>query len=159
MKKFLPKTKSNAQGFTLIELLVVIAIIAVLSVAGFMAYSRVQQSGRDTQRRAEIQSIAQALESNKNPTVSTYIALANSQFQANTVPTDPTTGKSYCIAEAAAGATLAAAPTALWTTSCPTGYATVAVGVPATTAATWRVCASLETIAGAPGVYCTLSSQ
>ena len=52
----------NKRGFTLVELLIVITIIAVLSVIGITVYSGVQKNARDARRRADIDSIAKALE-------------------------------------------------------------------------------------------------
>jgi len=58
----LPIFGKNQRGFTLVELLVVIAIIAILMAIGTASYSRVQRSGRDSQRQADLQLIAAALE-------------------------------------------------------------------------------------------------
>ena len=84
MKKFLPTSYtfgvnnikrlalSKAKGFTLIELLVVISIIAFLSVAGMAAFSGAQKTARDGRRRADLDAIAKALESNYNAVLGTY---------------------------------------------------------------------------------------
>jgi type II secretion system protein G len=49
-------------GFTLIELLVVVAIIAILVSVGMVSYSGIQQRGRDTTRKTDLESVASALE-------------------------------------------------------------------------------------------------
>lgn len=54
--------KKSALGFTLVELLVVIALIAILAVVGVAVYRGVIASARDTKRKADIASIAKALE-------------------------------------------------------------------------------------------------
>lgn len=54
--------KTARHGFTLVELLVVVSIIAVLSTIGITMYSSAQRLARDAKRRADLQSIQQALE-------------------------------------------------------------------------------------------------
>lgn len=49
-------------GFTLIELLIAITIIAVLAAIGFVAYTGVLKSGRDSKRQSDLRSIQSALE-------------------------------------------------------------------------------------------------
>jgi prepilin-type N-terminal cleavage/methylation domain-containing protein len=58
----LPKLKMSFRGFTLIELMVAISIIAVLAAVGFTSYSQSQKLARDSKRKQDIQSIANALE-------------------------------------------------------------------------------------------------
>lgn len=58
--------RSESKGFTLVELLVVITILAILSTLAMIIYSSVQGRGRDTVRRAEIDNIANAIESKRN---------------------------------------------------------------------------------------------
>ena len=65
MKKFLPKSIKNTSGFTLVELLVVVAIIAVLAVIGFAVFSGLTSRGNDARRRADLKSIADAMEAAK----------------------------------------------------------------------------------------------
>lgn len=51
-------------GFTLIELMVVVAILGLLAVAGISSFSGAQKNVRDAKRRADIDSIADAMEAN-----------------------------------------------------------------------------------------------
>jgi len=54
--------KTSDHGFTLIELLIVVAIISILVSIGAVSFSRVQQQGRDTERKADLQTVSSALE-------------------------------------------------------------------------------------------------
>ncbi len=106
MKKLLPKTLNNPQGFTLIELMVVVSIIAFLAVIGVAAFSNAQKTARDGRRRADIEAIAAALESNRDTVVGKYQpssdtavttilstdtnATFNGYFSSGKAPTDPT---------------------------------------------------------------------
>jgi general secretion pathway protein G len=56
VRKLLPN------GFTLIELMVVISIIAILASAGLVMYENAQSSARDGRRVADLNQIANALE-------------------------------------------------------------------------------------------------
>ena len=151
MKKFLPKSIKNPSGFTLIELLVVIAIIAILSVIGIAVYSGVQKNTRDARRKADIDAIAQSLETAKTIGSTTYPIMANAMFASGSVPVDPTSTNvapdsacpgvcKYCVKNAAG--------------NCAVADTTVAPGAPAA-AATWTVCANLE----ATGNYCRSNAQ
>lgn len=109
MKKFLPKLKNNPQGFTLIELMVVISIIAFLSVIGIASYTATQKSARDARRRADINSIASALEANgRNNTLGTYTPAGltigsntatndtfDGYFSSGKAPSDPVNSVTY----------------------------------------------------------------
>ena len=50
------------KGFTLIELLVVIAIIGILATIVLVSMTGVQQSGRDTARKADMRQIVSAMQ-------------------------------------------------------------------------------------------------
>ena len=49
-------------GFTFMELLVVITIIAVVFAAGVVSYTAISKNSRDARRRADLESMRQALE-------------------------------------------------------------------------------------------------
>lgn len=53
--------KNKKTGFTLIELLVVISIIAILTVAGIVSFSRASMSARDAKRKADLETVRQAM--------------------------------------------------------------------------------------------------
>lgn len=151
------KTKSNSSGFTLIELMIVIILIAILSVIGYAVYSNLglQAKARNDTRRADLDSIAKALEINRSSTA--YIALAASQFSNNVIPSDPVTSNVYC-----ANSTASSQPAdpAAWTTTCPVNYGAVGTNPPAGTS--WKVCASMEAEvnpAKAAVVRCRISAQ
>lgn len=52
----------NRRGFTVIELIVTITIIAILLVLGVASFRSTQANARDTERHADVQSIAKHLE-------------------------------------------------------------------------------------------------
>ena len=54
--------KRTSNGFTIVELLIVIVVIAILAAISIVAYSGIQQRGRDSQRESDIKSVAKALE-------------------------------------------------------------------------------------------------
>ena len=99
MKKFLPKTKVTHQGFTLIELLVVIAIIAILAVMGFAAFGGLTSRGNDDRRIVDIKAIGDAYEVKRTPAMADYAGevLAGTDFAGGVIPSDPVTGRQYCI--------------------------------------------------------------
>ncbi len=142
MKKYLPKNTRTIAGFTLIELMVAIAIVAVLSAIGLVAFSSVQKNSRDARRRAELQTIASAIESAKDQDAGTFTFTAanlSSEFPGNTkaaAGTDPSSYP-YCYKTP-----LTATNPAAWTTGCPAGWTAMSGGIAA--AASWTVCTSLE---------------
>ncbi len=159
------KLNKNNKGFTLIELLVVIAIIAILAIVGLVLFNGQQASARDSRRRADIDSIVQALEGNYNPTTGQYAVLAANQFAGNVIPTD-TCGDQYAVASSAVvGAAIPTVPTA-WTNcvvatplpTTPGGYQIVSITQPVALARVWTVCARLESGAGV-NVYCRSNSR
>lgn len=54
--------KHKRKGFTLVEIIMVLGIVALITAAVFIAVSGAQRSGRDTQRRADVQKLATAIE-------------------------------------------------------------------------------------------------
>lgn len=163
MKKLLP-TKS---GFTLIELLVVIAIIAVLAVVGIAIFTGQQKAARDARRRADIQSIGQAMEANYGKTtVGRYDALTATMFSSGVIPTDPTNTNSpagsacpgvckYCVREGAAVQTGAACSDLIAPTTSP--YTPAITGGSANPY--WMVCANLENPGTGPTFFCRGNAQ
>lgn len=81
----------NRRGFTLIELMVVVTIIAFLSVIGMAAFTNVQAQARDGRRRADIDAIATAMETNRSgaPGSEKYPAYDEAIFANNQKPYDP----------------------------------------------------------------------
>lgn len=82
----------SAKGFTLIELLIAITIIGVLAAIGFVAYSSVLKSGRDSKRQSDLRSIQSALEQYHNdqgnyPT--SLASLTTPKAYLNQIPEDP----------------------------------------------------------------------
>lgn len=83
-------------GFTLIELLIAISIIAILATIGFVAYTSVLKSGRDSKRQSDLRSIQSALEQYHNDQ-GNYPALLSSPLKSpdntktylNQLPQDP----------------------------------------------------------------------
>lgn len=55
-------TKRKQRGFTIVELLIVIVVIAIIAAISIVAYSGIQQRGRDAQRQSDIATITKALE-------------------------------------------------------------------------------------------------
>lgn len=52
---------TNQQGFTIVELLIVIVVIAILAAISIVAFTGVQQRGRDSARASDVNSISKAL--------------------------------------------------------------------------------------------------
>lgn len=98
-------------GFTLIELLIVITIIAILTLAGLVAYSNFLKNSRDVKRQADLKLIQSALEDCRADTLS-YPATGSvtsgsaltcsGRTYLNSVPSDPRSG-SYSYTQTGAG--------------------------------------------------------
>lgn len=54
--------RNREQAFTIVELLIVIVVIAILAALVVVAFNGIQARARDTQRGANLQSLAKALE-------------------------------------------------------------------------------------------------
>lgn len=168
------KTLNNKLGFTLVELLVVVAIIGILSTIGLVLFNSAQQNARDARRKADIESIANALETKRQPGAPTYSAITGGDFSSGSIPID-TTNQKYCIrlytgtndAKTATGGM-----TNAWggaSNTCPentqltsSGALDWSVAVPsfaANTYKSWVVCAKLENTDASPNYYCKYSSQ
>ncbi|MBI4036029.1 type II secretion system protein [Candidatus Daviesbacteria bacterium] len=99
MKTQLYKNRLES-GFTLVELLVVVAIIAILSTIGLTIFTSAQTNARDARRKADIDAIANALETTRAPATVYYTSLPASGFSGGVVPVDnaDTANKAhYCI--------------------------------------------------------------
>lgn len=169
------KTSSAGfRGFTLIELLIAITIVAILSAIGFVTYSGVQKSARDTIRQTQIIAIAAALEASKNSSTGTYTltitSLPNEFPITETRPREGVDPKdiAYCVKS---NTTTSVPPddaesADAWTkTVCnptgPTGYETLNSSVTTGTlslgtAKAWTLCAKLE---ARIGVFCMRSKS
>lgn len=174
MKTQLPQnkkacTEQSRSGFTLIELLVVIAIIAVLATIGMALFSNTQSKARDAKRRTDVAEVTKAMDVSKGVDAAIFPGVYNTQFTPGVVPTDPVSGKNYCVSWALNTAGTLLADPAVWTTgSCATGTATAA-------SSAWtalannnptgglaykvRVCASLEDTSASPQVVCSTTQS
>ena len=133
----------NKKGFTLIELLVVIAIIAVLAVIGFAAFRGLTGRGNDARIRADLKAIADAYEVRRSvPGVANYggLALAVDDFSGGILPSNPITGRVYCIRTGTAAA-VANAALADVGTACTAPWAVVSTAALAASSTFFKVCA------------------
>lgn len=80
--------KQTNKGFTLVELLVVVAIIAILSVIGLTVFTGAQANARDARRKADIDAIANAIETTRSPGTVYYTSLPSTGFSGGVVPVD-----------------------------------------------------------------------
>lgn len=96
------------RGFTLIELLTVMAIIAILAAISVFSFQGARKQGRDAKRKADLATIASALEIYKAdcgqypsslPAVGSSLSSTCTNPYGNTyikkLPGDPTTGSKY----------------------------------------------------------------
>lgn len=65
-KHLSPQLLAGKLGFTLIELLVVSTIIILLTMIGLVSYTKVSQSSRNAKRKADLETVRQALVLYKN---------------------------------------------------------------------------------------------
>lgn len=146
MSKVLPKSAKNPQGFTLVELLVVVSIIAILSVIGIAVFGNVQRGARDARRKADIDSIANAMEANYNTAacVGTYCALSPTFFANGQIPIDPINSGTTCSTNACKYCVRSAVG------ACATTDSTVIANQPPA-GSTYLICTSLETASGTGG--------
>jgi len=87
MRKLLPN------GFTLVELLVVITIIAILSMVGIVAFTDAQKNARDGKRKADMNAVAKALESNYSAnSANPYPTAVAAAYFVGGAPTNPSLG-------------------------------------------------------------------
>lgn len=165
---------TSLKGFTLIELLVVIAIIAILSVIGFAVVTNSTSRARDTQRKADINTIADALEHKKlnDPSAPAlaYVSISGSDVSTGKIPKDPVTGLEYAfLGVTSKTGSVPADPTSTeWptnpVTALPGGWSNASTTVVAMPTDTpyyqWKICARLENDnAGANPVYCRVNAQ
>ncbi len=161
------KQLNTSKGFTLIELLVTIAIIAIISVVAVALFGNIQADARDGKRRAELESLANALEVNKsggggnyNPIVAATMLGGGTFPGASTTATDPQ-GYAYCILSNATSTPPTALNTVVgWTTAlaCPGGYTVMSGTQPPATAVSWTLCTRLEN-KGTPAAFCRSNTQ
>ncbi|NLA43141.1 type II secretion system protein [Candidatus Saccharibacteria bacterium] len=52
---------TKQKGFTIVELLIVIVVIAILAAISIVAFTGIQQRGRDSQRASDVSNIVKAL--------------------------------------------------------------------------------------------------
>ena len=156
-----PTSFKISKGFTLIELLVVIAIIAIIATVGIVIYSGQTKNARDARRRADIASVADAMEAQHPVGAVNYPVMANTYFASQVMPLDPTNTLSgvtstcgtvceYCFS-------LSATPITNCTGGSSNFWTTTAAPAAWTISPTWTVCANLETTPATS--YCRSNAQ
>jgi prepilin-type N-terminal cleavage/methylation domain-containing protein len=71
--------KNNSEGFTIIEVMIVLAIAGLILLIVFLAVPALQRNGRNTQRKADVQSVLGAISdysANNNGAAPTSLAQA-----------------------------------------------------------------------------------
>ena len=167
------KQLNTSKGFTLIELLVTIAIIAIISVVAVALFGNIQADARDGKRRAELESLANALEVNKTGGGGTYNPIVASTMlggglfpSGSSTRADDPQGYPYCIGASATTTPPGVAVVANFVLSpigCAggggtAGYTVMSGTQPANTTVSWRLCTRLES-KGSPTVYCRTNTQ
>jgi prepilin-type N-terminal cleavage/methylation domain-containing protein len=89
--------KSTKSGFTLVEIMIAIGILSVLSSIGISRYIGAQQSGQDSKRKSDVDSIANAYETNYDFVNKIYSPLTSTDFS-DGFPKQPT-GSDYVFVE------------------------------------------------------------
>lgn len=143
----------NKKGFTLVELLVAVAIIAILATIGLTIFSTSQRDARDARRRADINSIAGALEVNK--AAGSYNLLKDENFSSGKIPVDTSTAK-YSVKT---DDTAAVSDPTSWDVgngNPSAEWVTVSSSNPAALTKYWKVCARLEK---SGSTYCRGNAQ
>lgn len=156
----------TSRGFTLIELLVTIAIIAIISVVAVALFGNIQADARDGKRRAELESLANALEVNKSSGGGNYNPIvAASQLGGGLMPGGGATaldpqGYPYCVQGNATTTPPANSVLTGWATTpaCGTSYTVISGTQPANTTVSWTLCTRLEN-KGTPAVFCRSNTQ
>lgn len=87
--------KKTARGFSLIELLIAVAIIAILTAIGIAVFGSLAGNARDARRRADIDAMAKAYESNYDWETGKYVTLEDIHFTSKKKPTSPEGGSYY----------------------------------------------------------------
>jgi prepilin-type N-terminal cleavage/methylation domain-containing protein len=159
------KQLNTTKGFTLIELLVTIAIIAIISVVAVALFGNIQADARDGKRRAELESLANALEVNKSGGGGNYNPILASQMGGGLMPGGGATALDpqnypYCVAGNATTTPPTNAVLTAWATTpaCPAGYTVISGTQPANTTVSWTLCTRLEN-KGTPAVFCRNNTQ
>lgn len=94
MKKI--QQNRDLDGFTLIELIIIIVIISILAIIGFSYYNGMQANAKDSKKKADINAIYKAYESNyKN---NAYQPLQPNNFMSGQIPKTPEGSGYTCIA-------------------------------------------------------------
>jgi len=96
MKKILIQNMKN-KGFTLLELLVVIGIIGIMMALATVAYSSIQESGRNSRRKQDLVAIQNALEQYYSETDYVYPTTCSTAdtYLKSSWPVDPSSALTY----------------------------------------------------------------
>ena len=115
LKKYLTTLKTRSQkGFTMIELLVVATIMILLTTVGLLSYQKVNQSSRDGKRKADLETVRQALvlyrtDSGTYPVTTNFNSMVSTLNSAGYLSTptvqDPKNASPYVYSYSSAGST------------------------------------------------------